>query len=100
MAHQRCSDPLPLVSVDDDEGHLRLSGLHDDVTAAADDDAATVFLQNGDQGHVGDEVDIHKVRDLLFRKVMLWRKEAAVERLSAGSAYGCEEAVSVIRSQR
>jgi hypothetical protein len=39
--------PLTLVLVDDEESHLRLCELHDDVTVAADDHASAVFFQPG-----------------------------------------------------
>src|SRR5262245_47671237 len=95
VAQQRGADPLALVSVDDDEGQLRLPRTDDDVAAATDDDRAPLLLQRGDQGDVGDEVDIEKVGDLAFREAALRREEAAIEGFWAASADGCEQIFAV-----
>jgi hypothetical protein len=77
MAHQRCSDALPLMLVNDGEGDLRPSGFDDEVAAAAHDPRLATLLRNRDEGDVN---------DLLVGEVAAHREEAAVQRLRAGTA--------------
>jgi hypothetical protein len=44
MTHQCRAHALPLIPIDDDEGDLGRARLHDNVTAADDDDASRRFL--------------------------------------------------------
>ena len=88
MAHEGCSDALSLVAVDNRESHLGLARLDEDVAAPTDDDAPTVLLELGHQGHMADEVHIHEVGDLVLGEAPLGREEAAIQGLGAALAYG------------
>src|SRR3954463_11052758 len=99
MAHQFRADPLALVLVDHNEGHLGLPRLSDDVTRATDDHGSTGFFHHGHQGHMIDEVDVHEECDLLLCKATLCCKEPSEERLGAGAADSHEEAGLVIRPE-
>lgn len=48
MAHQRGTDPLSLVFIDQCERYLSSSGLNDDVATTAHDDRSSAFLCNDD----------------------------------------------------
>ena len=58
MPHQRPSDTLSLIFIDDGEGHLGLSGFHDDVTPTAGDHPFAVFPHHCDQGDVIDKINV------------------------------------------
>ena len=88
MAHEGCSDALLLVAVDNREGHLGLARFDEDVPTPTDDDAPTVLLKLGHQGHMADEVYIHEVGDLALSEAPLGREEAAIQGLGAALAYG------------
>ena len=101
LAHQCCTDSLPLVPVDHRESHLRLSGLQDDVTSAADDrGSATFFFHHCDQGDVIDEIRMQEELDFLVREAALCGEEPTEERLRTCAADGCKELGPVIRPQR
>ena len=99
-AHQCCTDSLPLVPVDHGESHLRLSGLQDDVTSAADDRESAIFFHHCDQGDVIDEIHMQEELDFLVRKAAFRGEETTEERLRACAADGCKELGSVFRPQR
>ena len=48
MTHQCCADPLPLVFVDQGEGHLSTTGRKDDVAAGTYDVWSSAFLCDDD----------------------------------------------------
>src|SRR6185437_12698765 len=72
VAHQSRADAPPLILVDDGESHLRLAGLGDDITGATDDfRSSAALLENCDQGHVIDEVDVDEEGALLVGELPL-----------------------------
>src|SRR5271166_4406909 len=81
MAHQRGTDPLGLIVIDDAERRLGLARLHDDIARAADDHRPAVFIGDRHQRDVFDEVDVEEMVGLLLRKLPLGGKEAMVKRL-------------------
>src|SRR5215831_18010423 len=91
MMHECCAEALPLVLVDHSESDLGLSRLHDDVTCAARDHGAAGFVNDSDQRHVVDEVDVQEKLDFRLRKVSFYRKEATVKGLRAAAGDGCDE---------
>jgi hypothetical protein len=99
MAQQCRSDALSLVLVDNDEGYLGPSGLHDDVTSAPNNHGSAAFFHHCDQGHVVDEVHVQEERDFLFRKFALWTEESAVERLGACALDGCDKLGPIVRPE-
>ena len=66
MAHERCSNALLLEAVDNHESHLGLARFDEDVATPTDNDAPTILLELGHQGHMVDEVYIHEVGDLVL----------------------------------
>jgi len=72
--------------VDDRKCHFRLAQVDHDVASASDDDAATVFVEFGDQSHMILEIDVYEEVELLVRKVELWNEEAPLQRFDAGSS--------------
>jgi hypothetical protein len=71
MVHESFSDALSLVAVDNHESHLGLARFDEDVAAPTYDDAPTVLLKLGHQGHMVDEVNIHEVGDLVLGEIPL-----------------------------
>ena len=71
MVHEGCSNALFLVAVDNHESDLGLARFDEDVAAPTDNDAPTVLLKLGHQGHMVDEVYIHEVGDLVLSEVPL-----------------------------
>src|SRR5215470_17773592 len=85
MMHEGRAETLPLMLIDHSESDLGLSRLHDDVTGAARDHWPAVFVNDCDQRHVIDEVDVQEKLDLRLRKVSFYRKEATVKGLRAAT---------------
>src|SRR5262249_59177336 len=100
MMHEGCAKALPLVLVDHSESQFRLSRLHDDVTCAARDHGPAAFVNDCDQCHVIDEVDVQEKLDFRLRKVSFYRKETPVKGLRAAAGDGCDEVGPVVRSKR
>lgn len=100
MAHQGGADGLSLISIDNSEGQFGLSGLHDDITPAADNRRFAVFFDNGDQGDVTHEVDVQEKCDLIVAKMPLDAEEAPVERLGAGAIDSGHQSGLIVGPQR
>src|SRR5215468_4940360 len=75
MTRQQRTDALTLIVVDYDKGDFGLAGLGDDAASAADDDLASAFLGERNQGGVIGKIDIHEVGDLLLRKAASYCEE-------------------------
>ena len=71
MPKQGCSNSLPLIFVDDREGHFGRTGLRDDIAAAADDGVFAALLDRSDEGHMRDKVDVDEEIDFFFAKSAL-----------------------------
>src|SRR5215470_16325244 len=96
MTRQQRADALSLIVVDYDKGDLGLARLGDDAASAADDDLASVFLGQRDQGGVTGKIDIHEESDLSLRETALDREETSLQRLRAGAADRRQHVVLVI----
>jgi hypothetical protein len=98
MAHQRGAEALPLEFVCHSESYLGRSGLHDDLTSAADN-LSVSFFHYCYQGNMVEEVGIQKECDFPFRKTASYTEETAVERLVTSAANRVDEAGSIVRSE-
>src|SRR5215472_18420567 len=63
MMHEGRAETLPLILIDHSESDLGLSRLHEDVTCAARDHGPAAFVNDCDQRHVIDEVDVQEKLD-------------------------------------
>lgn len=100
ITHQCGADPLPLVFVDQGEGHLSTTGVKDDVAAGTYDVRSSAFLCDDDQGDLADKVDVREELQFLFGKLASYRKETAAEGLGAGAADGLFKAVPILVPER
>src|SRR4051812_23824522 len=96
MAHQCRADTLPLVLVDHSKSHLGCPRLPDNVTPASNNHRLSALFDDGHQGNMVDEVDVHEECDFLLREAALGSKEAAKEGLGAGAFDSGDEVGSVI----
>jgi len=69
MPHQYRPDTLTLIRIYDGESHLCLRRLADDISRSPDDHRSPAFVHHRDQGHVVDEIDVHKRRDFRLADV-------------------------------
>jgi|SRR6266550_3245969 hypothetical protein len=79
VAHQRPTDAASLIVVDDRKSNFGLSGLHDDVTSAADYRCSIAFFDHRYQCYMIDEIHVQKEVRFPIREVVFWNEETATE---------------------
>jgi hypothetical protein len=100
MPHQRGSDSLSLVFVDQGESYLCSSRFNHNVTTTTYDVGSFAFFCDDNQGYMVDEIDVREELHFLFGKIAPYRKEAASEGLHAGAADGLFEAAAILMPER
>src|SRR5262245_43215048 len=88
MAQQRGADPLALVPIDDNEGHLGHFRLADDVASPPDNRWSATVFGLGHQRDMVDEVDLQEKSDFLLAELAFCREEPPGYRLFAELPYG------------
>src|SRR6185437_2539979 len=99
MPRQQCTNALPLIGIDYDEGDLGFAGLGHDVASAADDGERTALLDFRDERDMIDKVDVHEEGLFLLRKSPSGHEEAAPQRLRVGTIDRCEHLGLVVGPQ-
>jgi hypothetical protein len=97
MAHQQCSDPVPLIVIDDEERQFSLSRLDRDIPRAADDHGRAFLFNGRNQRHMVLEIYVDEAIDLRIGKIAPDGEEAAIEGLLAGTLNNRGQRAAVVR---
>jgi len=100
MAQHGAGYSLPLEFIDDRECKLGCAATNDDVTRARQDDFASTFALDCDEGHLIDEVDLDERLHFCVAEVTPDTEEAALERLIAGAPGGNQQRVAITGPER